>query len=408
MKLVYSHSRIETFQQCPRKYKYRYIDNIRTETEGIEAFVGKRVHETLEKLYKDLKIGKLNSRDDLLRFYESEWEKNWHGKVNVVREGISPGNYFELGKRCIADYYNRFAPFNQTRTLGLEERIEMKLKDGDRTFSVQGYIDRLSWDPATETYEVHDYKTGSSMPTQEDADEDRQLALYHLGIKQRWPDAKKVRLVWHYLAVDKDIASSRTEADLATLEKTLVGIIHQIEEEHTRGKWDVRMSRLCDWCEYKPMCPAFKHSVAMEALPPNEYLENTGVQLVQKYAEFEAKKADLQAEIKKLSVEQAKVEEAARAYAEKEQLTVIDGPDHRLLIKTEEDYRAPTRAEDPFTWELLRTTLKNAGKLEDVSTVNSGMLKSRLLRRMWPEDFTKSILGLVTHSIKKTVALVKK
>ena len=47
---MYSHSRLETFEQCPQKYKFRYIDNIRTETEGIEAFVGKRVHEALEKL----------------------------------------------------------------------------------------------------------------------------------------------------------------------------------------------------------------------------------------------------------------------------------------------------------------------------------------------------------------------
>jgi len=52
---VYSNSRIETFEQCPRKYKFRYLENIKTGTEGVEAYVGKRVHETLEKLYRDLK-----------------------------------------------------------------------------------------------------------------------------------------------------------------------------------------------------------------------------------------------------------------------------------------------------------------------------------------------------------------
>src|SRR3954470_12037848 len=77
---VYSNSRIETFEQCPRKYKLRYVDNIRTDREGVEAFVGKRVHETLEKLYRDLKLTKLNSLEDLLAFYEAAWEKNWHGK----------------------------------------------------------------------------------------------------------------------------------------------------------------------------------------------------------------------------------------------------------------------------------------------------------------------------------------
>src|ERR1035438_10375875 len=42
----------------------------------------------------------------------------------------------------------------------------------------------------------------------------------------------------------------------------------------------------------------------MENLPPNEYLQNSGVQLVQKYAELEARKADLQAAIKVIDLDQ--------------------------------------------------------------------------------------------------------
>jgi putative RecB family exonuclease len=405
---VYSNSRIETFEQCPRKYKFRYIDNIRTETEGIEAFVGKRVHETLEKLYRDLKMTKLHTLEELLQFYESEWEKNWHGKVNVVRQGITPGHYFELGKRCLVDYYKRYQPFNHGKTLGLEERIEMKLKEGDRSYSIQGYIDRLTWDPESETYEIHDYKTGANLPTQEDADEDRQLALYQLGIKQRWPDAKNIKLVWHYLAMDKEIVSFRTEGDLNTLEREVIEAIRQIEEEAKLGRWEVRVTRLCEWCEYKSICPAWKHPVAMESVPPNEYLKDSGVQLVQKYAELEARKADLQAEIKTVTQEEAKIEEAAVAFAQKEDLLTLDGPEHRLVIKNEEEFRAPTKSEDPFSWELLRTTLKNAGKLEDVSTVNSAMLKFAIKKGKWPQDLVKSIMGLVTHRMKRTIALVRK
>ncbi len=405
---MYSNSRIDSFEQCPRKYKFRYVDNIRTETEGVEAFVGKRVHETLEKLYKDLKLSKMNTLEDLLQYYESEWERTWHSKVNVVRANITPGHYFGLGKQCITDYYKRFHPFNQGKTLGLEERIEMKLADGDKTYSIQGYIDRLSWDSATETYEIHDYKTGNSVPTQADADRDRQLALYQLGIMQRWPDAKNFKLIWHYLASDIDIVSTRTQSDLASLEKEIISRIRQIEEESKIGRWEVKVSRLCDWCEYKPICPAWKHPVAMEVLSPNEYLKDTGVQLVEKYAALEAQKADHQAEIKKLSEEQSKIEEAAVAYAAKENITVIDGPGHRLLLKSEEDFRAPTKSEDPFAWELLRTTLKNAGKLEDVSTVNSGMLKFGMKKGKWPIDLVKSIMGLVKQGVKKSVTLSKK
>jgi len=405
---MYSNSRIETFEQCPRKYKFRYVDNVRTESEGVEAFVGKRVHETLEKLYRDLKLAKLNGLDDLLRFYESEWEKNWHGKVRVVREGITPGHYFALGQQCIADYYKHYHPFNQAKTLGLEERIEMKLQDGDKTYTVQGYIDRLSWVPETETYEIHDYKTGHTVPTQEDADQDRQLALYQLGLMQRWPDAKNVKLVWHYLAADKTIVSSRTTADLQTLEREVIDAIHDIEKESQLGRWEVRVSRLCEWCEYKSLCPAWKHPIAMEAVSLNAYGQDTGVQLVKKYADLETSKADHQAAIYALQEEQKKLEEAALAFAQKEGVLAIDGPNHRLIIKEEEEFKAPRKTEDPFAWELLRTTLKNAGKLEDVSTVNGNMLKYAMKRGQWPGELVKSILGLVGVGLKKSITLVKK
>ena len=39
---VYSNSRLSAFEKCPLQYKYRYIDRIRTGTEGIEAFLAKR------------------------------------------------------------------------------------------------------------------------------------------------------------------------------------------------------------------------------------------------------------------------------------------------------------------------------------------------------------------------------
>ena len=53
---LYSHSRLSTFENCPLKFKYTYIDKIETGIEeSIEAFLGSRVHEALEKLSKSEK-----------------------------------------------------------------------------------------------------------------------------------------------------------------------------------------------------------------------------------------------------------------------------------------------------------------------------------------------------------------
>ncbi|RPJ04757.1 MAG: hypothetical protein EHM36_09395, partial [Deltaproteobacteria bacterium] len=75
---TYSHSQLSTYETCPHQYKLAYIDRIETETEGIEAFMGSRVHDALEKLYRDLmKVDKLNTLQEILDFYHQSWEKNW-------------------------------------------------------------------------------------------------------------------------------------------------------------------------------------------------------------------------------------------------------------------------------------------------------------------------------------------
>ena len=84
---IYSHSRLTTFENCPYKYKLKYIDRVETEDfETVETFLGSLVHEVLEKLYKDLLNGKENSLEELLEFYEQEWERQWSPDIVIVKE----------------------------------------------------------------------------------------------------------------------------------------------------------------------------------------------------------------------------------------------------------------------------------------------------------------------------------
>ena len=41
---VYSYSRITTFEQCARRFRYRYVDGIKEAFRGVEAFMGQQVH----------------------------------------------------------------------------------------------------------------------------------------------------------------------------------------------------------------------------------------------------------------------------------------------------------------------------------------------------------------------------
>lgn len=69
---VYSHSRLDTFRQCPRKFYYRYIAKIplEDEPEQIAPFLGSRVHDALEHLYRQAGNGHTLSLSQLTDFYQ--------------------------------------------------------------------------------------------------------------------------------------------------------------------------------------------------------------------------------------------------------------------------------------------------------------------------------------------------
>ena len=378
---TYSHSQLSTYENCPHQYKLAYIDKIEAETEGIEAFMGSRVHDALEKLYRDLKLTKLNPLDDVVRFYHEAWEKNWNGMVLIVRKGYDADHYRRLGEKCISDYYHRYSPFDQGRTLGLEEFITFRL-DEERDYSIRGYIDRLALVGDT-VLEVHDYKTSSRLPTQEDIDRDRQLSFYQMGVEGRWKDIREIRLIWHYLAFDAEIRSLRTPEQLLEIRQKTLDLIQRIE---TDTEFLPKGGPLCAWCDYQALCPKRKHLMAVESLPPNEYLNEEGVALVNRYVELKERKRVLDEEI---DLELSKIEEALYAYGQREKVEAIFGSDHVARFQRELKEKYPLKG-DPRR-RTLDEIIKRAGKWMEVSDLNPWMLARVLGRSNWDPLLVKKL-----------------
>lgn len=378
---VYSHSQLSTYETCPQKYKLSYIDKIEVETEGIEAFMGSRVHEVLEKLYRDLKVTKLNTLEELLSFYHQNWEKNWNDLIQIVRKNYSTQEYIQLGEKCIADYYKRYCPFDHGKTLGLEEYVYFPLEQENGYF-IRGFIDRLTLVNGS-ILEIHDYKTSNRLPPEEDVRSDRQLALYQMGVAEKWQGIDEVRLIWHYLTFDTEIRSSRTPEELHQLRQATLELIGRIEADR---QFLPKEGPLCDWCDYQGFCPKRKHLIAVESLPPNEYLNEEGVALVNQYVELKEKKRIFNEEI---DVKLAKVEEALFSYARQKELEAIYGGDHVAKIKWEKKEKYPLKG-DP-TRRLLDDLIKKAGRWMEVSDLNPWMLARIIGKGSWPPSLIKKI-----------------
>ena len=227
---VFSHSRITCFEQCPLKFRFKYIDRLEAPgKETVEAFLGSMVHSALEKLYRDLRFTKANSIEDLIAWFRNEWKKRWSDEIIIVRKGYTEENYRKMGETYIRDYYRRYHPFDQARTIALEEKVNISLDPGGR-YRLQGFIDRLAY-AGKGVYEVHDYKTKFNIPVKEYIEDDRQLALYALAVLHNYQDAKRVKLVWHFLSVDKEVVLEKTQEELEQLKKDTMGMIDLIRSE---------------------------------------------------------------------------------------------------------------------------------------------------------------------------------
>ena len=243
---TYSHSRMETFKQCPLKFRFRYIDGIEKDEEGIEAFTGKRVHEALEML---LGLWKESGREPDLEkgeeLFLANWDEKYHPAVLIRRRNMTVDDYRQRGLMCLRNYFEMEKGQNFGELLDLELSLSFQLGDADMT----GVVDRLQRDGGT--YHIIDYKTSKRDMTQRDADSDKQLALYEIGVRQMFPDAREVVLHWYMLPHKNVVDSTRSPAELDRLERNVLALIERIES--ATGFPPVE-TPLCGWCDYQREC----------------------------------------------------------------------------------------------------------------------------------------------------------
>ena len=262
----FSFSKINTYKNCPQKYKINYINKIRKKHEGIEAFMGKRVHEVLEWFYYERKEQSLSFYpfDILLEKYNHLWEDNWHDNIYIARQNYTIvrkknkkfRKYFSLeknkemlkhiGEICLANYYKRYMK-------GFDENIdsvELKLSVEINNLKFNCIIDRLDIDN-NGNYKIYDYKTGKKSISYSAAMNDLQLSLYQLAIKENYKDCKTISLNWYYLREDKITTVEHSEQKLSQLKNKILYLIEKIKNDKD---FVAKKSILCDWCYFWEEC----------------------------------------------------------------------------------------------------------------------------------------------------------
>jgi len=255
-----SYSGLEAFTQCPAKYKYQYIDRIRT-PKSKEAVFGTLIHECL-KMFHNPSRPTPPSEDELLKYFTEKWDSS------LYQDQQEESFAFHQGIQILKNYYQSIQG-NKFDILALETSFEVPVvvETNDspaprREFhQITGRIDRIDKLPDG-SFEIIDYKTSKNMPSQEDVDKNLQLSVYHLGLYQRWPSLQKenrpAKLSLYFLKHGEKISTSRDSQQINESRETIISLLKQIKQ----SKFEPKQNALCGWCSFQPYCPLYKHKYA--------------------------------------------------------------------------------------------------------------------------------------------------
>jgi putative RecB family exonuclease len=247
-----SPSRALDFKTCALLYRFRVIDRL-PEPPSLEAARGSVVHGILEKLF-DLPAP-ARTVTAAAELVEPEWtqiladDAELAGLLDADPAGLL--GMIETTRALLGAYFALEDP----RRLEPAERevlVETTLPSGVR---LKGFVDRL--DRAGDgRLRVVDYKTGRSPREEFEGKALFQLRFYAL-VLWRSTGVLPTMLRLYYLADREVLDYAPDEDDLLRVERQVDALATAIAKARESGDWRHKPSRLCDWCSFQSLCPAF-------------------------------------------------------------------------------------------------------------------------------------------------------
>lgn len=355
-----SYSALETFQNCPAKYKFQEIDRIKT-PKSKEAVFGTLIHNALKMLHEPSRLVPV-TEEELLQYFNQHWNSSIY--ENATEEAIA----FHEGVKILKDYYQKNHP-SKFNIIDLETFCEIPVLDGSEMHLITGKIDRI--DKLEDgTFEIIDYKTTKKMPSQKLVDENFQLSLYYLAIINRWPSLqkqnKRVKLSLYYLKHGEKLSTFRTPEHINQIKEKILDIINQIKKCLDENKFEPKPNSLCDWCAYQEHCPLFKHKYIkrQEISVPEQNIE----ELIDEFLELKIKN---EKDLKRM----AEIKEIINKYCDQNNLERLFGQKGYITRLPQKKFS--------YDIELVRQILMPIGKWEEILSIDSNKLKKVVKELPW-------------------------
>ena len=231
--MTLSKSKINTFIECPRKFKYRYIDEI-TEEANKYMLLGTEVHEIAEEIAIELMEG--NEIDDV--FSNLDYDEKLEDHIRGLEKFFN-------------DIYS-----NGYEIFSAEEFIV------DEKSNMNGIVDIVIRNENDELI-IFDYKTGQPRDI---GKYKLELCVYKILLESKYPELNVVSAgiyftsagayrIANFESSTMDYFKSQSKGDIGDGDFDYVdAVVDNLYETMDRNYYITKKGYLCRYCFYKEMC----------------------------------------------------------------------------------------------------------------------------------------------------------
>jgi putative RecB family exonuclease len=248
-----SFSRVESYTTCPRRFRYAYVDRLPGVPSPHLSF-GTSIHAALEAFY-DRKLPSCPTEDELLGFLYEGWDSTGFG--HAPRE--QQLEFYRHAQDILRRYHRRHA---DTYRLPAATEAWFELPIGYEAVVV-GSIDRVDVDDEGR-FHVVDYKTNRKVKDRARVAGSLQLAIYALACRHLF-GALPATVALEFVVPGVTVSVPIEDIDLEHAREVVLETAAKVRA----GAYEPTPNRLCDWCDFKAICPAWEGDASV-ALGPAE------------------------------------------------------------------------------------------------------------------------------------------
>lgn len=240
-----SYSQIRTYQLCPKKYYYTYIEDIRLPINE-KIYLGMVFHSAVEQFLKDKISGKELSRDELVILFKDWFEKRKDNQE--IKWTAAEGETRKRGVAFIHHFLREIAP--ELDPMMVEKELQTDLPELD--VKLKGVVDLIETD-----FSITDFKTTTAKWSKTRVRESYlQMQIYRYLFERNFGDVVtflRFRVIYskNYSHIkDQNVAVRASDLDTSKMFAIIKYVVTNIRE----GNFYKNETYNCGFCQYRDMC----------------------------------------------------------------------------------------------------------------------------------------------------------